>query len=160
MFERANTRKHVREYSCSSVRVFLSILAHLAHLAQVFFSDFKWDRLIFWCKHANTRKHVSEHSWSSGWVILSILAHLAHLAQSYFSLIFSAINTYNCAWFDLTNKNICSDWRQKLGEKWPMLMTFFLTAIAAITGNFRALLPLFGCITVAALSFISPAKLY
>ena len=36
MFERANTRKHVREYSCSSVRVFLSILAHLAHLAQSF----------------------------------------------------------------------------------------------------------------------------
>ena len=90
---------------------------------------------MFWCEHANIRKHVSEHSWLSGWVIFSILAHLAHLAQSYFSLIFSAINTYNCSWFDLTNKKICSDWRQKLGEKWPMLTTFFLTTIAAITGR-------------------------
>ena len=35
---------------------------------------------------------------------MNILAHLAHLAQFYFSLIFSAINTYNCFWFDLTNK--------------------------------------------------------
>ena len=34
--EHANTRKHVNEYSCSSVRVFLSILAHLAYLAQYF----------------------------------------------------------------------------------------------------------------------------
>ena len=47
-------------------------------------------------KQANTRKHVSEHSWSSVGVILSTLGHQAHLAQSYFSLIFSAINTYNC----------------------------------------------------------------
>ena len=85
-----------------------------------------------WCEHANTIKHVSERSWLSGWVIL---AHLAHLAQSYLSLIFSAINTYYCSWFHLTNKKICSDWRQKLGEKWPMLMTFFLTATAAITGR-------------------------
>ena len=37
MFEHANTRKHVSEQSCSSVRVFLSILAHLAHLASLFF---------------------------------------------------------------------------------------------------------------------------
>ena len=39
LFEHANTRKHVYEHSCSSVRVFLSILilAHLAHLAQSFF---------------------------------------------------------------------------------------------------------------------------
>ena len=29
-FKHANTRKHVSEHSCSSVRVFLSILAHLA----------------------------------------------------------------------------------------------------------------------------------
>ena len=29
----------------------------------------------------------------------------------------------------------CRDWKQKHSEKWPMLMTFFLTAIAAITGN-------------------------
>ena len=33
LFEHANTRKHVYEQSCSSVRVFLSNLAHLAHLA-------------------------------------------------------------------------------------------------------------------------------
>ena len=59
---------------------------------------------MFWCERTNTRNHVCEHSWLSGWVILSILAHLAHLAQFYFSLIFSAINTYNCFWFDLTNK--------------------------------------------------------
>ena len=31
-------------------------------------------------------------------------------------------------------KNICSDWKQKHWEKWPMLMTFFLTTIFAITG--------------------------
>ena len=36
MSEHANTKKHVSEHSCSSVRVFLSILAHLAHLAQTF----------------------------------------------------------------------------------------------------------------------------
>ena len=91
---------------------------------------------MFWFKHANTKKkHISKHSWLSGWVILNILAHLAHLAQSYFSLIFSATNTYNCSQFDLTNKKSCSDWRQKLGEKWTTLTTFFLTATAAITGN-------------------------
>ena len=44
LFGHANTRKHVYEHSCSSVRVFLSILAHLAHLAQSFFSDFKCDK--------------------------------------------------------------------------------------------------------------------
>ena len=88
---------------------------------------------MFWFKHANTRKHVSEQSWLSGWSFLNILAHLAHLAQLYFSLIFSAINTYNCSWFDLASKKICSHWRQKLVEKWPMLTTFFLTATAAIT---------------------------
>ena len=59
---------------------------------------------MFWFKHANTRKHISEKSWLSGWIILNTLAHLAHLAQFYFSLIFSAINTYNCFWFDLTEK--------------------------------------------------------
>ena len=37
LFEHANTRKHVYEHNCSSVRVFFSILAHLAHLAQFFF---------------------------------------------------------------------------------------------------------------------------
>ena len=59
---------------------------------------------MFWFMHANTRKYVSEQSWFSGWVFLNILAHLAHLDQSYFSLIFNAINTYNCFWFDLTIK--------------------------------------------------------
>ena len=90
---------------------------------------------MFWYEHANIRKHVNEHSWSSVRVILSILAHLAHLAQSYFSLIFSAINTFNCFWFNLTNGEICNEWGRRLGEKWQMLTPFFLTAIAAITGN-------------------------
>ena len=57
-----------------------------------------------WFKHANTRQHVSEQRWLCGWIILDILAHLAHLARFYFSLIFSAINTHNCFWFDLINK--------------------------------------------------------
>ena len=95
---------------------------------------------MFWFKHANTRKHISEKSWLSGWIILNTLAHLAHLAQFYFSLIFSAINTYNCFWFDLTNKKNFSDWRQKHGEKWPMLTTFFHTATAAITGKIKSML--------------------
>ena len=37
MFKHVNTRKYVSEQSCLSARVFLSILAHLAHLAQSFF---------------------------------------------------------------------------------------------------------------------------
>ena len=37
MFKQADTKTHVSEHNCSSVRVFLSILAHLAHLAQSFF---------------------------------------------------------------------------------------------------------------------------
>ena len=65
-------------------------------------------------------------------MILSVLAQRAHL--SYITLIFSAFDTYNCSRLNLTNKRLCSDWRQKPGEKWPILMTFFLTAIAAITG--------------------------
>ena len=88
----------------------------------------------------NTKKHVSEHSWLSGWVILSILAHLAHLAQSCFSLIFSAIYTYNCAWFDrIRNFVICvsslrgfqckmmrqtqkkRDKRDKIRDKWDKI---------------------------------------
>ena len=72
-------------------------------------------------KQANTRKHVREHSWSSIRVVLSTLGHQAHLAQSYFSLIFSAINTYNCLWFNLTL------WRIAItedGGEWWML-TFF-----------------------------------
>ena len=34
MFMKAETEKHISEHNCSSVRVFLNILAHLAHLAQ------------------------------------------------------------------------------------------------------------------------------
>ena len=90
---------------------------------------------MFWREHANTRKHISKHSWLSGWMILSISAHLAHLAQSYFFLIFSAINTYNCSWFDLTNRRFAVTEKKKLGEKWLMLTTFFLTATAAIAGK-------------------------
>ena len=101
--------------------------------------------LMFWFKHANTRKHVSEQSWSSGWNIFIILAHLNHLAQFYFSLIFSAINTFNCFWFDLTNKKKFSDWRQKHGEKWRMFTTFFLTATAAITGIISCKIEKFFC---------------
>ena len=87
------------------MRVFSSILAHLAHLACSFSLILnRMNKLMFWFKYANTRKHVSEQSWLSGWIILNILAHLAHLPQSYFSLFFSAINTNNCFWFDLTNK--------------------------------------------------------
>ena len=71
------------------------------------------------------------------WLRYVILAHLADLAQFYFSLIFCAIHTYNCSWFDLANKKNCSDWKQKLGEEGPMLRTFFLTATAAITGTFE-----------------------
>ena len=44
LFEHANTRKHVYEHSCSSVRVILSISAHSAHLAQSFFSGFKGNK--------------------------------------------------------------------------------------------------------------------
>ena len=40
MFKKADTKKHISEHNCSSVRVFLSILAHLAHLAQFFFLIF------------------------------------------------------------------------------------------------------------------------
>ena len=36
-------------------------------------------------------------------------------------------------WFN--KKKNCSDWRQKLGEKWPMPTTFFLTTTASITGS-------------------------
>ena len=87
LFEHPNTRKHAYEHSCSSVRVFLSILAHLAHLAQSFFLILNGiNRYMFWyvSEHANTRKHLSEHCCSSVGVFLSILAHLAHLAQSFF----------------------------------------------------------------------------
>ena len=83
------------------------------------------------------KKHVSEHSWLFGWVILNTFAHLAHFALIFFSLIFSAINTYNCSGFNLTNKKDFGDWRWKLGEKWPILTTFFLTAVSALTGTLQ-----------------------
>ena len=54
--------------SCSSVRVFLSNLANLSHLAQWFFSYFNaMNKWIFWYmyKQADTRKHVNEQSCSS-----------------------------------------------------------------------------------------------
>ena len=128
--------------TCLSMQIQKSIAAHLWGCLQYSssFSSFffwfwmAWMNILMWaCKE--TRKHVSEHSWLSGWMILSILAHLAHLAQSYFSLIFSSINTYNYSWFELTNEKICSDWWQRFAEKWPMLSTFFLTALAAFTGK-------------------------
>ena len=101
------------------MKAFSSILAHLAHLACAFSLILnRINKLMFWFKHANTRKHVSEQSWLSGWIILIILAHLAHLAQSYFSLIFSAINTYNCFWFHLINEKNFSHWRS------PLLVSF------------------------------------
>ena len=79
-------KKHVSEQSCSSVRAFSNILAHLANLACAFSLILnRMNKLMFWFRHTNTRKHVSEQSWLSGWIILIILAHLAHLAQSYFS---------------------------------------------------------------------------
>ena len=40
MFKKADTKKHVSELSCSFARVFLCILAHLAHLARYFFLIF------------------------------------------------------------------------------------------------------------------------
>ena len=104
LLEHANTKKDVYEHSCSSVRAFLSILAHSAHLACFFSLILNRIKKMFWFKHTNTRKHVSEQSWLSGWIILNISAHLAHLAQSYYSLIFSTTNANNCFWFDLTNK--------------------------------------------------------
>ena len=106
LLEHANTKKDVYEHSCSSVRAFLSILAHSAHLACFFSLILNRIKKMFWFKHTNTRKHVSEQSWLSGWIILNISAHLAHLAQSYYSLIFSTTNANNCFWFDLTNKKI------------------------------------------------------
>ena len=58
MFKQANTRKHVREHSCSSLRVFLSILAHLAHLAQ-FFSDLKCDKYLKVFNYGKIKKQTN-----------------------------------------------------------------------------------------------------
>ena len=110
LFEHANTRKHVHEHSGSSVRVFLSILAHLA---QSFFTDFKRNDLKKWIYSFLSMQIQESMSVSIAghlvWVNLSIFAYLAHLAQSYFSLIVSAIKTYNCSGLIQTNKNNCND---------------------------------------------------
>ena len=111
--EHANTRKHLSEHSCLSMRVFFSILAHLAHLDQSYFLILNGVNKCFdMCLSMQIQEHVSEHNWSSGWVILSISAHLAHLAQFYFSLIFIGFNKYNRFWFNLTKK------LQRLRKAW------------------------------------------
>ena len=107
--ERANTRKRVSEHSCSSVRMFFQYSSSLSSFSSVFFLILNGiDKCFDTCLSMQIEEHVSEHNWSSGWVILSIWAHRAHLAQSYFSLIFSAFNTYNCSWFNLTNKKFAA----------------------------------------------------
>ena len=61
MFEHANTRKHVYEPSFASMRVFLSILAHLAHLGQSSFFDFKcdkWVNILLYADTADTKEHI------------------------------------------------------------------------------------------------------
>ena len=55
-FGHANTRFHIHEHGCSSLRVFLSILAHLAHLTWSFSSDFKCDKYYL--------EHKSSFSWA------------------------------------------------------------------------------------------------
>ena len=65
LFEHANTRKHVYEHSCSSVKVFFCILAHLAHLAHLAFKSINKEMILIISGHANTRKHVLKHSLSS-----------------------------------------------------------------------------------------------
>ena len=49
LFEHANTRKHIYGHSGSSVRVFLSIFAHLAHLPQCFFLNAMIDKYCDTC---------------------------------------------------------------------------------------------------------------
>ena len=135
IFKQAKKRKRISEQSRLSVRVFLKILAHLAHLVCSFSLIFdRMNKL----KKARKQESKKARQWAKLVVWLNyfnILAHLAHLAQFYFSVIFSAINTYNCFWFEVTDKRNFNDWRQKYGEKWPMLTTFFLTATDAITGK-------------------------
>ena len=65
LFGYANTRKHVYEYSCSSVKVFFSILAQLAHLAHLAFKSINKEMILIISGRANTRKHVLKHSLSS-----------------------------------------------------------------------------------------------
>ena len=83
--------QHVSEHSCSSLRVFLSIPAHLAHLVVFFFSITigKIDE----CFNVSMKiqKSMSVSIAAHLCVFFSILAHLAHLAQSFF-LISNGIN--------------------------------------------------------------------
>ena len=53
----AKKKKHVNKLSCSSVRVFLGILAHLAQFILIF------KRMNISIERANTKKHFSEHNW-------------------------------------------------------------------------------------------------
>jgi len=64
LFEHANTRKHIQEQSCSSVRVFT--LTQLAHLAQSFFSDSRWDKCFDTCLSMSIKEGM----------LVSIAAHL------------------------------------------------------------------------------------
>ena len=54
LFGHTDTRKHVYEHCCSSVMVFLSILAHLAYLAQYFFFGLKcekWKNILIYSRN-------------------------------------------------------------------------------------------------------------
>ena len=62
LFEHENIKKHVSEHSCSSVRVFFSILAHLAHLAQFYFLISNGINKCFdTCLSMQIQEHVREH---------------------------------------------------------------------------------------------------
>ena len=125
-------------HTCLSMQILKRILWEKLLICEGVFKYFSSFSLIFFLI-LNTLKNrcydTCEHSGSSAWVILSISVHPAHLAQSYFSLIYSAIIIFNCSWIYLTKEKKCSDWRQMLCGKWPMLTTFLLMAIAAITGK-------------------------
>ena len=90
---------------------------------------------MFWymSEHANTR--TCQWAWLVIWV--SDFDYFSSLSSFGSNLFFSDFQCIQCIQLLLIFSNkwkICSDWRRKHGEKWPMLMTFFLTAIAAITG--------------------------
>ena len=119
-----------------SIAAYLLILAHLAYLAQ-FFSDLKYDKWINVLIYIWACKYKRACQWAKLVVSLNCFEYLSSsssLAQFDFSLIFSAINTHYCFWFNLTNRKIFSDWRQMHGKKWSVLTTFFLTATAITIG--------------------------
>ena len=65
-FSKQIKKKHVSDQSCSSVRAFLNILAHLAHLACSFSLILnRINKLMFSFKHANT-KNAKLVVWLSG----------------------------------------------------------------------------------------------